>query len=99
MNVHDEIANLLNNKLKVEKMLLENESEMHNVPPQSETHFKLVIVSDDFTSMTKVKRHQLIYQILVETMKKIHALSIQAFTIEEFNTNPMILTSPDCSKK
>jgi len=99
MNVHDEIANLLNNKLKVERMLLENESEMHNVPPQSETHFKLVIVSDAFTSMTKVKRHKLIYQILVETMKKIHALSIQAFTIEEFNTNPMILTSPDCSKK
>lgn len=99
MNVHDEIANLLNNKLKVEKMLLENESEMHNVPPQSETHFKLVIVSDDFTSMIKVKRHQLIYKILVETMKKIHALSIQAFTIEEFKTNPMILTSPDCSKK
>ena len=99
MNVHDEIANLLNNKLKVERMLLENESEMHNVPPQSETHFKLVIVSDDFTSMTKVKRHQLIYKILVETMKKIHALSIQAFTIEEFKTNPMILTSPDCSKK
>lgn len=99
MNVHDEIANLLNNKLKAERMLLENESEMHNVPPQSETHFKLVIVSDDFTGMTKVKRHQLIYQILVETMKKIHALSIQAFTIEEFNTNPMILTSPDCSKK
>ena len=99
MNVHDEIANLLNNKLKVEKMLLENESEMHNVPPQSETHFKLVIVSDAFTSLTKVKRHQLIYQTLVETMKKIHALSIQAFTIEEFKTNPMILTSPDCSKK
>jgi stress-induced morphogen len=49
--------------------------------------------------MTKVKRHQLVYQILVETMKKIHALSIQAFTIQEFNSNPVILSSPDCSRK
>jgi BolA protein len=72
---------------------------MHNVPPDSESHFKLVIVSDDFIEMTKVKRHKIIYQNLVETMKKIHALSIQAFTIEEFNTNPVILSSPDCSNK
>jgi acid stress-induced BolA-like protein IbaG/YrbA len=49
--------------------------------------------------MTKVKRHQLVYLILVETMKKIHALSIQAFTIQEFNANPVILSSPDCSRK
>ena len=49
--------------------------------------------------MTKVKRHQLIYQTLFKTMKKIHALSIQAFTTEEFNINPVILSSPDCSNK
>jgi hypothetical protein len=32
-------------------------------------------------------------------MKKVHALSIQAFTIEEYNKNPVILSSPECSKK
>ena len=99
MSSYDNIINSLNDGLVVEKMYLENESLMHNVPLDSETHFKLVIVSDDFIEMTKVKRHQLIYQILVETMKKIHALSIQAFTIAEYNKNPMILSSPEFSKK
>ena len=49
--------------------------------------------------MNKVKRHQLIYQILINIMKEIHALSIQAFTIEEYNSNPVILSSPDCANK
>jgi BolA protein len=70
---------------------------MHNVPPNSETHFKLVLVSDNFLGLSKVQRHQMIYKILLETMKQIHALSIQAFTIEEYNKNPLILESPDCS--
>ncbi|MFL2718771.1 MAG: BolA family protein [Gammaproteobacteria bacterium] len=99
MSPYDEIVTTLNNLLNVESMFLENESGMHNVPIDSETHFKLIIVSDDFVEMTKVKRHQLIYQSLVKTMKKIHALSIQAFTIEEFNRNPLILSSPDCANK
>ena len=99
MSSYDNIINSLNDGLVVEKMYLENESLMHNVPLDSETHFKLVIVSDDFIEMTKVKRHQLIYQIIVETMKKIHALSIQAFTIAEYNKNPMILSSHECSNK
>ena len=99
MSFYNDIVAKLNTELNVETMFLENESAMHNVPINSETHFKLVIVSDDFIEMTKVKRHQLVYQILVETMKKIHALSIQAFTIQEFNSNPVILSSPDCSRK
>lgn len=99
MSSYDEIIATLNSVLKVESIILENESAMHNVPIDSETHFKLVIISNDFIEMTKVKRHQLIYQTLFETMKKIHALSIQAFTVEEFNRNPLILSSPDCSNK
>ena len=99
MSAYESIINALNNQLTIEHMFLENESSMHNVPPNSETHFKLIIASDDFIKLSKVKRHQLIYQILVEHMKKIHALSIQAFTIEEYNNNPVILSSPECSKK
>lgn len=99
MSSYDSIISSLNNQLHVEHMFLENESSMHNVPANSQTHFKLVIVSDDFLHMNKVKRHQLIYQILINIMKEIHALSIQAFTIEEYNCNPVILSSPDCANK
>ena len=97
--VYRRIEEKLRSELNPSHLQLFNESNLHCVPRNSETHFKLVIVSDDFIEMTKVKRHQLIYQILVETMKKIHALSIQAFTIAEYNNNPVILSSPECSKK
>ena len=99
MSSYDNIISSLNNQLHVRHMFLENESSMHNVPANSETHFKLVVVSDDFLHMDKVKRHKLIYQILINIMKEIHALSIQAFTIEEYNSNPVILLSPDCANK
>ena len=34
-----------------------NESNMHNVPPGSESHFKLVIVSPEFEDLSLIKRH------------------------------------------
>ena len=99
MTIHKAIIEDLNMAFSVEHLYLENESSMHNVPPNSESHFKLVIVSNDFSDLSRVKRHQNIYSALNSVMKKVHALSIQAFTIEEYNKNPVILSSPDCSKK
>ena len=99
MSAYESIINALNNQLTIEHMFLENESSMHNVPPNSESHFKLIIASDDFIKLSKVKRHQLIYQILSKVMSEIHALSIQAFTIEEYKANPVIHSSPDCANK
>ena len=99
MIIYESIIECLNREFVVEHLFLENESSMHNVPPNSESHFKLVIVSNDFSHLPKVKRHQNIYSVLNEVMNKIHALSIQAFTIDEFDRNPLILKSPDCSKK
>jgi BolA protein len=32
-----------------------NESYMHNVPPGSETHFKVVVVSDKFYNMSLIQ--------------------------------------------
>ena len=48
MSSYDSIISSLNNQLHVEHMFLENESSMHYVPENSETHIKLVFVSDDF---------------------------------------------------
>ena len=41
-----------------------NESHMHNVPPDSESHFKVTLVSDVFAGLRLVKRHQEVYRIL-----------------------------------
>ena len=99
MSAYDMIVSQLNLSFDVENLFLENESFMHSVPPDAETHFKLVIVSRDFTELTNVKRHQSIHNALNGTMSKIHALSIQAFTPDEYLANPVILKSPDCANK
>ncbi len=99
MSTHETIVSQLNLSFDVENLFLENESFMHNVPLNSETHFKLIIVSNDFTDLTNVKRHQCIYKALNDTMTRIHALSIQAFTLDEYLKNPIILESPDCANK
>jgi len=48
-------------------------------------HFYATIVSSEFAGKRLVQRHQLVYAALGDRMKaEIHALSIKAFTPEEF---------------
>jgi BolA protein len=74
-----------------------NESHGHNVPPGSESHFKLVLVSDDFVGMSLLARHRRVHQILADELTRIRALSVHAYTAEEWQERtggaPM---SPPC---
>lgn len=49
---------------------VENESHMHSSGRGSDSHFKLVIVSDAFEGMRKVQRHQKLYQLFADDLKK-----------------------------
>ncbi len=50
-------------------------------------HFYATIVSPEFAGKRLVQRHQLVYAALGDRMKaEIHALSIKAFTPNEFAT-------------
>ena len=74
-----------------------NESPNHNVPDGAESHFKVTVVSDDFENMRPVQRHQLIYKVLSEEMKLIHAIAIHPFTKIEWDKNKQSSSkSPDC---
>jgi BolA protein len=74
-----------------------NESSAHNVPPGSESHFKVVLVSGDFAGMSLLARHRRVHQLLAEELKRIHALSVHAYTADEWRERtggaPM---SPPC---
>tara|TARA_A100001015_G_C14672869_1_gene587575 strand:+ start:255 stop:566 length:312 start_codon:yes stop_codon:yes gene_type:complete len=62
-----------------------NESFMHAVPPDSETHFKVVIVSATFDGLRLVKRHQVIYRLLSEQLSgPVHALALHTYTADEW---------------
>jgi len=73
-----------------------NESHMHSVPPGSESHFKVVIVSPRFEGLMLVHRHRLVYETLGDEMRQIHALAITSKTPAEWEASPTALKSPPC---
>ena len=97
--IESQIINTLSTFMNLSSLKIINESFMHNVPKGSESHFKIVVVTNDFNNLSIIKRHKLIYKTLDNLMNKIHALSIHAFNEEEFKLNPIILDSPECANK
>lgn len=78
-------------------MELINESHMHSVPPNSETHFKLVLVTEQFEGLNQVKRQQAVYGALREFMNNpVHALAMHTFSPAEWAEDNSVKASPDC---
>ena len=75
-----------------------NESHMHAVPVNSETHFKVVIASAAFDGLRAGARHQRIYQLLVEEMAAgVHALALHTYSGAEWGEKqPVAPDSPQC---
>lgn len=92
------IRTKLTEKLAPQHLEVINESAMHNVPPGSETHFKVLIVSEAFASLSHIKRHQQIYAILSREMKEsVHALSLLTYTPQEWAEQGRVVEpSPPC---
>ena len=63
-----------------------NESNNHNVPPGSESHFKVTIVSKAFEEERLIKRHRAVNSVLSEELaEKIHALALHTYTEKEWH--------------
>ena len=76
-----------------------NESNNHNVPPGSESHFKVVIVAEAFENERLIKRHRLVNGVLSQELaEKIHALAIHTYTAKEWQEQYADNTpsSPNC---
>lgn len=57
------------------------------VRSDDETHFEATVIAGVFDGMTKIHRHQLVYSCLGDRVGgEIHALSIRAFSPEEWRS-------------
>lgn len=95
----ERIEGKLREALSPDHLEVINESHMHNVPKGSQTHFKVVVVSAKFDGLPAVRRHQLVYGVLDEEMKKkpgVHALAITSRTPAEWAARPEANASPLC---
>ena len=74
-----------------------NESASHNVPEGSESHFKVVLVSQNFEGQSAVKRHQSVYAVLAaELQSGVHALALHTYLPVEWEKRQSAPISPDC---
>ncbi|MGC7590712.1 BolA family protein [Bisgaard Taxon 46] len=77
---------------------VENESYMHSSGRGTDSHFKVVLVSDHFEGLSKVARHRKLYQFFAEDLQNgIHALALHLYTPKEWeNAGQAFPKSPNC---
>ncbi|HMT92761.1 BolA/IbaG family iron-sulfur metabolism protein [uncultured Thiothrix sp.] len=97
MRMQGQIEAKLRQAFNPEILEVINESHLHNVPPGSESHFKVVIVSEQFIDKRLVARHRLVNQALANELAAIHALALHTLTPDEyFKRAGAIADSPLC---
>ena len=83
--IQEIIEKKLHSELQPNFLKVINESYMHNVPPGSESHFKVIVVSDAFTGQRLIGRHRQVHTVLSDELDNhIHALAIHTYTNEEW---------------
>jgi BolA family transcriptional regulator, general stress-responsive regulator len=98
MTVQNDIERKLAERFALDHMAVENESGGHNVPAGSETHFKVVLVAEEFSGLRLLARHRLVNDTLADELAgPVHALAIHTYSAaewrERFGQAPM---SPPC---
>ena len=98
MKRQNSIQQKLENAFSPSHLEVTNESHMHNLPPGSESHFKVVIVSNSFDGKMLIARHRLINEVLKEELDgQIHALALHTLTSDEWDAKQQqVLKSPPC---
>jgi BolA protein len=78
-------------------LIVENESKNHGVPPGSETHFKVTVVSSAFVGLERVDRQRLVHSVLAEELAGgVHALTMTSRTPAEWAEDSAVRASPAC---
>lgn len=98
MNIQTIIESKIEAALQTTVLTVENESHMHSVPANSETHFKVVLVSEDFENKNLLARHRQLNKLLEEELSNgVHALALHTYTPEEWLARgESAAPSPEC---
>ena len=98
MSVEKKIEHTLSDNFELNHLEVINESHMHS-GTSPETHFKVVLVSDEFEDIKLVQRHRKINVLLkYELENGVHALSLHLFTQKEWkDKKEFVNDSPPCA--
>lgn len=98
MVVQQDIEQILAVEFSPVHLEVANESHMHSVPANSETHFRVVLVSASFDGRSRVARHQQVYAALAPQLAgPVHALALHTYSPAEWETRAgNAPASPEC---
>ncbi len=97
MNRKQRIEEKLKEELSPMHLDVVDETYMHSVPPGSESHFKLLVVSETFAGTPLIDRHRQLNQILGQEFESgLHALTMHTWTPEEWHARGGAPESPPC---
>lgn len=96
--IREQIEAKLAAEFKPAYLEVTDESYRHNVPAGSESHFKVVIVSDRFMGERFLQRHRGIYGVLSEELAgSVHALALHTYSLKEWEgLQDTVPASPSC---
>lgn len=98
MTRFERIHNILTQAFSPVTLILEDESNKHR-RPGVETHFKVILVSNQFKTIKRIDRHRQVQTLLQDELKTgLHALSLHLYTEEEWQTKQNFPETPDCQK-
>ncbi|QKQ23683.1 BolA family transcriptional regulator [Candidatus Ruthia endofausta] len=95
-NMQQHLTEQLQTALSPSHLEVINESHNHS-GPASESHFKLIVVSDYFNDLKLIERHRFINQLFKEEMNHIHALAMHTYTPDEWQMKNSAPDSPKCA--
>jgi BolA protein len=96
MSRQQRIEQALQTTFEPTHMVVTNDSHRHAVAPGSETHFTILIVSEQFTGLTRIERQRRVHSALAgELDAGLHALAIRALAPTEFDRTATFV-APDC---
>jgi len=85
MQIQTQIEQKLRAQFAPLHLEVNNESHMHDVPEGSESHFRVVLVAQQFEGKPLIQRHRAVNAVLDRELKgQIHALALHTMTPEEW---------------
>jgi BolA protein len=96
-----QIKSIIHENFPDATLYIEDESAQHAVKPDVISHIKIILISEAFTQVSRVNRHQQIYNLLYNNLNfKLHAIALHLFTPTEWQVKKTsALDSPQCAKK
>ena len=81
MRIQTTIESKLRGALQPLHLEVVNESHLHSVPPGSESHFKVIVVSEQFTGLSLIEQQRLVNKVLADELRSgVHALAMKTLT-------------------